>query len=179
MRGKLHSQCVVASSADAQAIVDATHTLTMCSGCGMKPANTSRYVAFAGAYFSSKCSLAFKGEGPCIPCKYLRKLVQNQLSRRKCSRMAITRLKKHANTRRRLHTVQKKLFNATRELEAMRLANEQTASEILLDRIKGLPPKQQLAVTTGFKAGPTCFNRRTKFSSCHLHVITSAVKICY
>ncbi|KAH9366056.1 hypothetical protein HPB48_007886 [Haemaphysalis longicornis] len=138
-------ESVVALSADAQAIVDATHTLTMCSGCGMKP-------AIAGAYFSSKCSLACKGQGPCVPCKCLRKLVQNQLSRRKCSQTAITRLKKHANTHRRLQTVQKKLFNATRELEAMRLVNEQTASEVLLDRIKGLPPKQQLAVTTCFKA---------------------------
>lgn len=57
VRGKLHSQSIVASSADAQAIVDATHTLTMCSGCGMKPANISRYVAFAGLPFSTKCTL--------------------------------------------------------------------------------------------------------------------------
>ncbi|XP_077508835.1 uncharacterized protein LOC144120336 [Amblyomma americanum] len=165
VRGKLHSECVFTSSAEAQAVVDHTHSLVMCTGSGMTPANTRRYVAFGASYFATSCTLTCKGQGPCVPCKYLRKLVQNQVSRKTLCRIRTNRLKKHAHTRRRLQTVQKKLRNTTRELEEMRLANKNTATEILNDRIKALPPKQQQAVMTCFKAAArksTCGMRYEK-----------------
>lgn len=116
----------------------------------MKPSNEKRYVSYAGS--SMKCTYACDSKGPCPHCKYLRKLLQNQLSRKKRNDGASKRLKRHANTRRSLRTARKKLLNAERQLAGMRQENEAIADEVLNERIKCLPVKQQLAVKTCFEA---------------------------
>lgn len=118
----------------------------------MKPGNEKRYVSYAGSYYSVKCTYACESKGPCLHCKYLRKLLQNQLSRKKRSGGASKRLKRHTNTRRSLRTARKKLLNAERQLAGMRQENEAIADEVLNERIKCLPEKQQLAVKTCFEA---------------------------
>ncbi|XP_077534882.1 uncharacterized protein LOC144146828 [Haemaphysalis longicornis] len=152
LRGKVHLERTVVSSQEAQDLLDATHSLALCVGCGLTPSNGSTYVSFAGNYHSVKCTLSASESGPCIYCKYLRKLVQNQLSRRRKRGVPVNRVKKHANVRRRLRIAQRKLHNIEKELEAIRSANEQIADEVLDNRIKGLPSKQQLVVKACFKA---------------------------
>ncbi|KAH7964477.1 hypothetical protein HPB51_027284 [Rhipicephalus microplus] len=151
LRGKLHSQCTVSSPEEAQSVLDSTHALALCQGCGMRPEKQGQYVLFAGNYFSAKCTYVCES-GSCIHCKYLRKLVQNQMSRKRRSGGMYKRQKKLANTRRSLRTAQKKLLNAERELAAMRQANQQIADEVLGARIKSLPEKQQMAVRACFEA---------------------------
>ncbi|KAM7298982.1 uncharacterized protein LOC121833835 [Ixodes scapularis] len=152
LRGKFHKKCAVMSPDEAQAVLNTTHSLGMCTGCGLESSNGSRYVSFAGSTFSVTCKLTCDLKGRCIHCKYLRKLVQNQMSRKKRPRATVTLLRMHANTRRRSRSAQKKLLNAEKELEEMRVDNEQIADEVLNDCIKGLPPNQQMAVRTCFKA---------------------------
>ncbi|XP_075744327.1 uncharacterized protein LOC142803108 [Rhipicephalus microplus] len=151
LRGKLHSQCTVSSPEEAQSVLDSTHALALCQGCGMRPEKQGQYVLFAGNYFSAKCTYVCES-GSCIHCKYLRKLVQNQMSRKRRSGGMYKRQKKLANTRRSLRTAQKKVLNAERELAAMRQANQQIADEVLGARIKSLPEKQQMAVRACFEA---------------------------
>ncbi|KAH8035053.1 hypothetical protein HPB51_004294 [Rhipicephalus microplus] len=151
LRGKLHSQCTVSSPEEAQSVLDSTHALALCQGCGMRPEKQGQYVLFAGNYFSAKCTYVCESDS-CIHCKYLRKLVQNQMSRKRRSGGMYKRQKKIANTRRSLRTAQKKLLNAERELAAMRQANQQIADEVLGARIKSLPEKQQMAVRACFEA---------------------------
>ncbi|XP_065290714.2 uncharacterized protein [Dermacentor albipictus] len=153
LRGQLRSQCTVSSPEEAQSVLDSTHALVLCGGCGMKSEKQGRYISFGGCYFSIKCTYVCESKGPCIHCKYLRKLLQNQLSRKRRNGASESkRLKKHANTRRSLHTAQKKLLNAERDLAAMRQANQQIADEVLSARIKSLPEKQQMALRACFQA---------------------------
>ncbi|KAH6943996.1 hypothetical protein HPB50_001152 [Hyalomma asiaticum] len=93
-----------------------------------------------------------EGKGPCIHCKYLRKLLQNQQSRRKKRGVSVQHLARHANTRRRLVAAQRKLLNVQRELDMMKSANEQIGDEALNERIKKLPQKQQMAFMACFSA---------------------------
>ncbi|XP_049522524.1 uncharacterized protein LOC125945020 [Dermacentor silvarum] len=152
LRGKLHSQCTVSSQEEGQSVLDSTHALTLCRGCGIRPEKQGQYVIFAGNCFSAKCTYVCESGGSCIHCKYLRKLVQNQMSRKRRNGRVSKRRKKLANTRRILLTAQKKLLNAERELAAMRQANQQIADEVLGARIKSLPEKQQMAVKACFEA---------------------------
>ncbi|KAH8040536.1 hypothetical protein HPB51_011232 [Rhipicephalus microplus] len=152
LRGHLYSQRTVSSPEEAQTVLDSTNSLVLCGGCGMKPGNEKRYVSYAGSYYSIKCTYACDSKGPCLHCKYLRKLLQNQLSRKKRNGGASKRLKRHANTRRSLRTARKKLLNAERQLAGMRQENEAIADDVLNERIKCLPVKQQLAVKTCFEA---------------------------
>ncbi|XP_049511172.1 uncharacterized protein LOC125939784 [Dermacentor silvarum] len=152
LRGKLHSQCTVSSQEEGQSVLDSTHALTLCRGCGIRPEKQGQYVIFAGNCFSAKCTYVCESGGSCIHCKYLRKLVQNQMSRKRRNGRVSKRRKKLANTSRILLTAQKKLLNAERELAAMRQANQQIADEVLGARIKSLPEKQQMAVKACFEA---------------------------
>ncbi|XP_070384607.1 uncharacterized protein [Dermacentor albipictus] len=152
LRGQLRSQCTVSSPEETQSVLDSTHALVLCGGCGMKSEKQGRYISFAGCYFSIKCTYVCESKGPCIHCKYLRKLLQNQLSRKWQNGGISKRLQKHANTRRSLRTAQKKLLNAEWDLAAMRQANQQIADEVLSARIKSLPEKQQMAVRACFQA---------------------------
>lgn len=52
-------------------------------------------------------------------------------------------VKKYAKVCCHLRIPQKKLHNVERELQAMRSANQQIGDEVLDNRIKGLPSKQQ------------------------------------
>ncbi|KAH9359744.1 hypothetical protein HPB48_021303 [Haemaphysalis longicornis] len=154
LRGKVHlERTVIPSQELAQDLLDATHSLALCVGCGLTPSNGSTYVLFAGNYHSVKYTLSASESGPCIYCKYLRKLVQNQLSRRRKRGVPVNRVKKHAKVRHRLPIAQRKLHNIEKELEAMRSADEQIADEVLDEVLdEGLPSKQQLAVKACFKA---------------------------
>ncbi|XP_075733126.1 uncharacterized protein LOC142775554 [Rhipicephalus microplus] len=151
LRGKLHLKRNVSLPDEAQLALNSAHSLVLCAGCGMKPNTVGKYEYFAGLYFSPKCSLTCESKGPCMRCKYLRKLLQNQQSRQKHG-VSVKRLVRHANTRRRLVAAQRKLLNVQRELDMMKSANEQIGGEALNERIKKLPQKQQMAIMACFSA---------------------------
>ncbi|XP_049513144.1 uncharacterized protein LOC125940716 [Dermacentor silvarum] len=153
LRAKLHLERPVSSLDEAQSVLNSTHSLVVCAGCGMKITKVGKYACFAGSYYSNKCNLTCQNKGPCMHCKYLRRLLKNQLSRQKHG-VAVKRLRKYeyARTRRRLHAAQLKLLNMKKELELMRAANEQIGDEALNDRITALPQKQQMAIRACFTA---------------------------
>ncbi|XP_049272419.1 uncharacterized protein LOC125758823 [Rhipicephalus sanguineus] len=151
LRGKLHLKCNVSPPDDAQLALNSAQSLVLCAGCGMKPNTVGKYEYFASLYISPKCSLACGSKGPCMHCKYLRKLLQNQQSRWKHG-VSVKRLARHANSRRRLVAAQRKLLNVQRELDMMKSANEQIGDEALNERVKSLPQKQQMAIMACFSA---------------------------
>ncbi|CAN7938191.1 unnamed protein product [Ixodes hexagonus] len=65
---------------EAEHLLGEVGNLTLCPGCGLKPMSKSFSVS-NGCYFATNCYLV--SETACVACKYLRKLTQNTLSRKK------------------------------------------------------------------------------------------------
>ncbi|XP_042145525.1 uncharacterized protein LOC120844447 [Ixodes scapularis] len=136
---------------DAEALIDRISKLNLCPGAGVQPV-AGKCPSFNGNCFHKKCTLLTKdADGACINCKYQRKLIMNQLSRRRCKKVK-SKPNKTTAIRRTLRRMRVKLQKAQVSLSQLKAKNEQLPEEVLSEKIKGLPLKQQAAVRACFEA---------------------------
>lgn len=110
---------------DAEPLLREVRSFNLCSGCGLKPLNTTLHTS-NGLYFAKNCSLV--SDGACIACRYLQKLTQNQLSRKKNTlKPGMRDFNKHART---LRLVKQKLSKIHKVVQAMKTRNEQLSRRI-------------------------------------------------
>lgn len=107
--------------------------------------------SFNGEFFSKSCTLVVADAlGACVHCKYQRKLILNQLSRRR--RQKVSAKPSPRNIRHNLRRTKAKLSNARISLSHMKTKNEQLSEKAVAERIRGLPEKQRAAVKACFEA---------------------------
>lgn len=85
LRGKKWREEPIPTRKYAEAFIDSVSKLALCSGVGLQPLAGS-CPSYNGKFFSKDCTLFAadsKGLGACDHCKYQRKLIQNQMSRRR------------------------------------------------------------------------------------------------
>lgn len=84
LRGNIWCQAEIATREDAEELIDSTNKLALCPGVGLQPLSGD-CPAYNGKFFSRDCTLfADSNQGrPCGRCKYQRRLIQNQISRRR------------------------------------------------------------------------------------------------
>lgn len=105
----------------------------------------------------SKNSTVITQEGlvtACIHCKYQRKLILNQLSRKRLPKVTMAK----TNIRRSHRRMKAKFTEVKMTLSQMKANNARVPKEMLFEKIQGLPQKQQVSVKTCFEAA--CGNRK-------------------
>ncbi|XP_029823499.2 uncharacterized protein LOC115309382 [Ixodes scapularis] len=122
----------------------------MCPGATLKPLVGKNYVTFGNKYFSKDCTGRPQNEQLCLRCRYLKKLIQNQMSRKRKKTSSST--KKQSRRRHALFKAKKKLLVARKTIEQLQAQNDSLPSTIIQERLAGLPPKQRAAVTCCFDA---------------------------
>lgn len=149
LQGRKWQQQQIATREEAEALLDHVDKFSLCCGAGLEPLS-GECSSFNGKFFSKNCTITTK-EGPatvCFHCKYQRKLILTQLSRRRCPKRSVAK----TNVRRSLRRMKAKFTKVKMTLSQMKAKNEQVPEEVLFEKIKGLPQKQQAAVKTCFEA---------------------------
>ncbi|CAN8007265.1 unnamed protein product, partial [Ixodes pacificus] len=83
IRGKKLRQEVLATREEAEALINNVSQLALCPGTGIEPL-TDKCPSFNGAFFSRNCAVVIADNlRACMHCRYQRKLILNQLSRRR------------------------------------------------------------------------------------------------
>lgn len=84
LRGKKWRQERISTRKDAEALIESVSKLALCSGVGLQPL-AGNCPAYNGKFFSKDCVVLANSKilGACEHCKYQRKLIQNQMSRRR------------------------------------------------------------------------------------------------
>ncbi|KAH8018765.1 hypothetical protein HPB51_012084 [Rhipicephalus microplus] len=149
LQGRKWQQQQIVTREEAEALLDHVDKFSLCCGADLEPLSGD-CSSFNGKFFSKNCTITTK-EGPataCIQCKYQRKLILNQLSRRRCPKRRAAK----TNFLRSLRRMKAKFTKVKMTLSQMKAKNEQVPEELLFEKIKGLPQKQQAAVRTCFEA---------------------------
>ncbi|KAH8031364.1 hypothetical protein HPB51_016548 [Rhipicephalus microplus] len=149
LQGRKWQQQQIATREEAEALLDHVDKFSLCCGASLEPLS-GECSSFNGKFFSKNCTITTK-EGTataCIHCKYQRKLILSQLSRRRCPERRAAK----TNVRRSLRRMKARFTKVKMTLSQMKAKNEQVPEELLLEKIKGLPQKQQAAVRTCFEA---------------------------
>ncbi|KAH7940094.1 hypothetical protein HPB52_021777 [Rhipicephalus sanguineus] len=84
LRGKIWCEQELTTREEAEELIDSIDKLLLCPGVGMQPL-TRECPAYNGKFFSKDCTL-FADEKlgrSCASCRYQRKLIQNQMGRRR------------------------------------------------------------------------------------------------
>lgn len=90
-------------------------------------------------YFAERCLLVTDGKGEsCFHCKYLRKLSQNNMYRRKKAKDPCNDNKKCENISRALRRTKKSLVNVHQQVNQMKEQNNALSKEALEEKIKAL-----------------------------------------
>lgn len=138
-------------------------------GCGLKPTSKS-FVASNACCFSTKCSPIVPSETACLARRYLRRITMSTLFRRKRKKKSVTisaklSAKKRASKTRALLRAKQKLDQVQKVIDDLKIKNEELSKTEFETRSNGLPPKQQLAVTTCSEAArhKSCNTRMSGF----------------
>lgn len=93
LQGKKWQQQQVATREEAEVLLDNVGNLSLRCGAGPEPLAGGECPSFNGKFFSKTCTVVTKeGTGSaCIHCKYQRKLILNQLSRRRRHKMTVAK----------------------------------------------------------------------------------------
>ncbi|KAG0425381.1 hypothetical protein HPB47_027439 [Ixodes persulcatus] len=140
----------VHTSAEAEAQLMSAENSAMCPGATLKPLVGKNYVTFGNKYFSKDCTGCPQDGQPCLRCRYLKKLIQNHMSRKRKKTSSST--KKQSRRRHALLKAKKKLLVARKTIEQLQAQINSLPSTIIQERLAGLPPKQRAAVTCCFDA---------------------------
>ncbi|CAN7939598.1 unnamed protein product [Ixodes hexagonus] len=151
LKGKKLLEEEVATPQDAEALIDRISKLDLCPGAGVQPV-VGECPSFNGNCFHKKCTLLTKDAGgACINCKYQCKLIINQLSQGRCKKVK-SKPNKTTAIRRALRRMRVKLQKTQMSLSQLKAKTEHVPEEVLPEKIKGLPLKQQAAVRACFEA---------------------------
>ncbi|KAL1442966.1 hypothetical protein MTO96_030498 [Rhipicephalus appendiculatus] len=84
LRGKIWCEQELTKRDEAEELIDSIDKLTLCPGVGVQPL-TRECPAYNGKFFSKDCTLFadVKPGRACASCRYQRKLIQNQMGRRR------------------------------------------------------------------------------------------------
>lgn len=152
LRGNERSKHVLTTRLEAEELIKQTALEVLCGGCGLKP-DGGKYTTFMGLYFAEKCRLTAESEGEsCAQCKYLRRLAQNRLRRKRIKKQARIKTNKSHNISRALNRAKKSLAGVQQQVAQMKAQNEALSESAVEAKMKRLPQKQQLAVRTCFRA---------------------------
>lgn len=149
IRGKKFQEEKLQSVIEVQELLKNVANYNLCPGSGLKPQSKS-FATFNGHYYAANCAVV--SESMCIACKYLRKLTQNTISRRKKKASSSTSRKMLASKTCAVWLMKKKTAKLQKEVEQMKADIQQLSTTEFEKRIRGLPCKQQLAVRTCFEA---------------------------
>ncbi|KAH8029799.1 hypothetical protein HPB51_004804 [Rhipicephalus microplus] len=152
----------VATESDALAVLKKADALFLCPGCGIEPIKTGQCTKFGESYYSHACSVTTAEGKQCLRCKYTRKLISNQMRKQKQNPKLKFRQRAARQSVQLLQT-RRKLAKAQETVEKLRLVNQSVADTAFEQKICGLPPKQQLAERTCFKAASRKSSRGMAF----------------
>ncbi|KAH8032040.1 hypothetical protein HPB51_022788 [Rhipicephalus microplus] len=84
LRGNIWCEQELTMREEAEELIDSIEKLALCPGVGVRPL-TGECPAYNGKFFSKDCTLLADGKParPCASCRYQRKLIQNQMGRRR------------------------------------------------------------------------------------------------
>lgn len=115
-RGVKTAELEVHTAAEAESELLKAENATMCPGTALKPLGGKSYLCFGSSYFSKYCTVQSEDEQPCLHCKYLKRLIQNQISRRR-GKNPLSDNKKRSKRNLALFKAKKKVHKARKTIE--------------------------------------------------------------